>query len=204
MVTKPRQNFTVRPLVTNRAWESNDPRYRIYAHELLVELEAICTQITAQWPIPKGKTLKENHPHYMQISKLVLLRDRIADTVLIYSVMAVEGFLNWYGVARLGERIFNDHFERLGLIPKLRILLLTCDSIDVAKDDPIIVALNSVAKHRNALVHPKAKEVIGDPELHKRTSKKLPEVPREVVANMELFFKEFGWAVPDAAMYLKR
>src|SRR3569832_2497709 len=156
MVTKPRQNFTVRPLVTNRAWESNDPRYRIYAHELLVELEAICTQITAQWPIPKGKTLKENHPHYMQISKLVPLRDRIADTVLIYSVMAVEGFLNWYGVARLGERIFNDHFERLGLIPKLRILLLTCESIDVAKDDLIIVAINSVAKLRNALVHPKA------------------------------------------------
>lgn len=204
MATKPRQNFTVLPIVTNGTWESNDSRYRTYAHELLAELEAICTQITAQWPIPKGEVLKEDHPQYSQIEKLVLLRDRTADTVQIYAAMAVEGFLNWYGVARLGEHIFNDHFERLGLIPKLRALLLTCDSLDVAKNDPIVVALDSVATYRNALVHPKAKEVIGDPALYKRTSKKLPEVPREVVANMELFFKEFGLAVPDAAMYLQR
>ena len=59
----------------------------------------------------------------------------------LYAAMAVEGFLNWYGVFRLGEEIFNQHFERLGLVPKLRVLLLVCDSIHVGKGDQVVLVL---------------------------------------------------------------
>jgi hypothetical protein len=204
MARKLPANLTVYPIVTNGVWESNDPRYRSYAHELLAELEQLCTQITVEWPLPVDEPIKEDHPQYQKFEKLIRLRDRTADTVQIYAAMAIEGFLNWYGVLRLGESIYSQHFERLGIIPKLQQILLKCDSVTVTEGDPIVIALTAVAEQRNDLLHPKAREVVGDPSLHKRTSKKLPEVPQEVVASMELFFEEFSLAVPDAAFYIQR
>ena len=52
--------------------------------------------------------------------------------------MAVEGFLNYYGVVRFGEPEYKRNFERLGLVPKLRALLLFCDSIALDDTDPLI------------------------------------------------------------------
>ena len=57
--------------------------------------------------------------------------------VRIYAAMAVEGFLNFYGVLRLGQNVFDEHFERLGLVPKVRALLLVCDQLDVSQQDPL-------------------------------------------------------------------
>jgi hypothetical protein len=54
-------------------------------------------------------------------------RDLLSDAVKIFSAMAVGAFLNYYGVVRLGEDECASHFERLGLVPKLRTLLLVCD-----------------------------------------------------------------------------
>jgi len=122
----------------------------------------------------------------------------------LYAAMSVEGFLNFYGVLRLGQRAFDEHFERLGLVPKLRALLLVCDHLDVSRSDPLVLLLDNVAQGRNALVHPKAREVVGDLATHERASTKIPEVAREAVANMESFFEQFIHAVPSAAPSLAR
>ena len=42
-------------------------------------------------------------------------RDALADSIVLFSAMAVEAFINYYGVVRLGEQQFNAHFERLRL-----------------------------------------------------------------------------------------
>jgi hypothetical protein len=57
---------------------------------------------------------------------------------------------------------------------------------------------------KNALVHPKTREVVGDPQTHQRSSIKVPEAVRECVENMEAFFQHFLEAVPDAAPHLDR
>jgi hypothetical protein len=126
-------------------------------------------------------------------------RNRTSNEVRIYAAMAIEGFLNFYGVVRLGQKVYDDHFERLALVPKLRSLLLICDKLDMPKNDSLVLLLDKVAQSRNALVHPKAKEVVGEPSSHVRTSTKLPDAAQESVKNMEAFFEQFSLAVPDAA-----
>jgi hypothetical protein len=111
--------------------------------------------------------------------------------------MAVEGFLNYYGVVRMGEAEFARNFERLGLAAKLRALLLFCDSIRIADDDPLLTAVSNLTQYRNALVHPKTKETksnIGS----LRDGPLIPEAAQDAVAAMDAFFKEFEVAVPKA------
>jgi hypothetical protein len=163
----------------------------------LAELEVFCEEVKAQWPARPGSSIDPKlHP---EIAKLAGQRDRASDSVRIYSAMAVEGFLNLYGVVRLGQSAFDEHFERLGLVPKLRVLLLVCDALQIGRDDQLVDLLSKLAEGRNALVHPKAREVPGP--LAEPTKIRVPEVAREAVANMEAFFKEFEVAVP-AASYL--
>jgi len=198
-----RKPFTPRPYDVQGVWESNDGRYRAYAHELLAHLESLCAEVLAKWPVDSGPSITDES-HYPELWKLARQRDRTSDTVRIYAAMAAEGFLNFYGVLRLGQDVFDEHFERLGVVPKLRSLLLVCDQLEVPRQDPLVVCLDKLATSRNALVHPKTKEVPGDPKLHERSSTKVPEVARECVTNMDMFFERFVEAVPNAKPYLAR
>jgi hypothetical protein len=88
------------------------------ARESLVELEAVATEVKQKWPLPLGETVKDPS-QYPEVEKLTFKRDFLSDSVLIFSVMAVESFLNYYGVVRFGEPEYKRNFERLGLVPKL-------------------------------------------------------------------------------------
>jgi hypothetical protein len=150
--------------------------------------------------VPRSST----PPHSPEVWELCEPRDRTSDTVRIYAAMAVEGFLDFCGVLRLGQDVFDDHFERLGLVQEVRALLLVCDQLDVSRQDPLVICLDKLAMSKNALVHPKTREVVGDPQTHQRSSIKVPEAARECVENMEAFFQHFLEAVPDAALHLDR
>jgi hypothetical protein len=198
-----RRAFSLRPHHVQGVWESNDGRYRAYAHELLAQLESLCADVLVKWPAGVGASITDQS-QYPELWKLARVRDRTSDTVRIYAAMAVEGFLNFYGVLRLGQDVFDEHFERLGVVSKLRSLLLVCDQLDISRQDPLVMCLDKLATSRNALVHPKTKEVDADPQKHQRSSTKVPEVARECVANMEAFFDHFVHALPNAKQYLAR
>ena len=83
----------------------------------------------------------------------------LANTTQIYCAMCVEALLNFYGVIRLGEAFYKRNFERLGIIPKLELLVAVCDNRLLAKGAEISVVLRRLAENRNALVHPKSREV---------------------------------------------
>ena len=203
MSSNTRKSFALRPHDAEGAWASNDARYRAYAHELLGQLQSLCSEVLQQWPAEAGAAIT-NESQHQKLWELARLRDRTSDTVRIYAAMAAEGFLNFYGVLRLGQQVFDEHFERLGVIPKLRTLLLVGESIDLPRNDPLVLILDSVAQSRNALVHPKAREIIGEPTSDSRPSTRLPEVAQEMVANMESFFEQFAQAVPPMASHLAR
>ena len=198
-----RDHFEIRPHNFPGTWESNFGRHRAYAHEMLAQLEALCAEVLAAWPTDVGISIanESDHPELWQLARL---RNRTSDTVRIYSAMASEGFLNFYGVLRLGQRVYDEHFERLGIVPKLRSLLLVCDQIEITRTDPLVRHLDKLAQSRNALVHPKTKEVVGNSNEHKRRSTKLPAAAQESVANMEAFFMHFTQAVPDSGPLLVR
>ena len=168
------------------------------ARESLAELQAVATEVNKKWPLALDETVKDPS-QYPELEKLTFKRDFLSDSVLIFSAMAVESFLNFYGVVRLGETEYKRNLERLSLDRKLRALLLFCDSIALDGTDPLIAALTDLAEMRNSLVHPKTREVTGYVPAESRGGRPVPDAAREDVTNMDTFFKEFLIAVPKAA-----
>jgi len=203
MTKRTRQPIQLRPHDPEGVWESNDGRYRTYAHQLLGEHIALCDEVLRKWPADAGAPIT-TPVAYPEIAALARRRDQTADTVRIYAAMAVEGYLNFYGVLRLGQDVFDEHFERLGLVPKLRALLLTCDQLSIPKSDPLVLALDRVAQSRNSLVHPKTVEVVGSPSQHNGTETPTPETARAAVRDMEAFFEAFVEAIPQAENHLSQ
>lgn len=203
MPALPRKSFALRSHDSNGVWASNDSKYRAYAHELMGQLEDLCSQVEEQWPTDAGRSISDDSL-YPDLWKLARLRDRTADTVRIYAAMAVEGFLNFYGVLRFGQQAFDEHFERLGLVPKLRLLLLIGENLDIPRNDPLILLLSAVADGRNTLVHPKTREMGEDHTASDRPSVPVPEVARKAVENMEAFFEQFAQIVQPMSGYLER
>ena len=199
----PNRTFALRSHTPDGVWESNDNRYRNVAHQSLAELEHLCEEVRNQWPI-KARESIQTPALYPEVAKLAKRRDQASDATRVYAAMAVEGFLNFYGVVRLGQQAFDDHFERLGLVPKLRCLLLLCDQLNCPRNDPLVLLLDKVAQSRNALVHPKATEVVGDFSRHVPIEVPMPSTARLAVENMEAFFAAFVAAVPEAEPHLRR
>lgn len=84
--------------------------------------------------------------------------DTLSITAQIYCAMAAEALLNFYGVVRLGESFYKRNIERIGIIPKLEILIGICDGKLLPKDAEISGVIRRLSERRNSLVHPKAKE----------------------------------------------
>lgn len=85
----------------------------------------------------------------------------LATAVEIYSTFNVEGFLNFYGVVRLGEDAYRTEFERVNVISKLTRLLAVCDGVDLDQESDLVQTVRALFGRRNELVHPKASELRG-------------------------------------------
>lgn len=192
---------SVRSPDTPGAWLVNDKRYFENAHMLLGELEVVVSEVKRQWPKSLSESVKEEEitkAHW----RLARKRDLLSDSVKVFSAMSVEAFLNFYGVLRLGPSQFDRRLESLGPVAKLKKLFELCDNITLTDNDPIVQVLDRIAKRRNRQVHPLAVEVPGYIPAEGRGGEKIPEVAREAVADMILFFQEFEKCQPNVAHHL--
>ena len=195
-----RQSPPVRPLGAAGAWQTSDFRYRCYARELFSELLSVVEAISRDWPpsLSEGITSREQHPDLWDRCDH---RDRLSDSVRVYAAMSIEGFVNFYGVLRLGQSVYERKFLNKPLFHKLQSLLHSCDGVQIEPTSDIAIALQVVARSRNSLVHPSTQELAeGKPAMP-------PHVPGEahaVIAAMEAFFAEFKRLVPEAAFVVDR
>jgi len=124
MSKETRSPFKIRNVKDSTGWYSSD--YLSLARdaiESLAELEAVTEEVKQNWPLPLGETIREPRL-YPEIKVLAARRDRLSMATLIFSAMAVEAFLNYYGVLRIGEAAYTKHFERrLSMVEKLSALL---------------------------------------------------------------------------------
>ncbi|MBU1733659.1 MAG: hypothetical protein KJ692_00280 [Verrucomicrobia bacterium] len=181
----------------------NDNRYFENAHMLLAELELVISEVNRQWPKSLSESVKEDETtkaHW----RLARKRDLLSDSVKVFSAMSVEAFLNFYGVLRLGSRQFDRKLELLGPVAKLKKLFELCDNITLTDNDAIVQVLDRIAKLRNRQVHPVAVKVSGYLPAEERGGDKIPEVAKEAVADMILFFQEFGKCQPNVAHHLPK
>jgi len=77
----------------------------------------------------------------------------------LFGCIAFEGFLNFYGVKRLGEEFYKRQIERLGITEKVPVLILSCRGLLLEADSAILTNVRHLFDARNKLVHPKAREI---------------------------------------------
>ena len=121
-----------------------------------------------------------------------------SDAAIVASAMAVEMFLNYYGVVRLGESFYNANYERLSPTRKVAALLATCCKRHVTKDDPIIQVTRRLFDRRNALVHPKSRDLTDAAQGSGPPHVSPQQLAHESVRDMELFAALFRDFDPDA------
>ena len=87
---------------------------------------------------------------------------RAATSAHLYVCMAIEGFINYYGVKRLGESFYKRVLERMGITEKLMLIYLLCFNHKLETEGAIVNLIRRTFDQRNALVHPKTKEFSPD------------------------------------------
>lgn len=119
-----------------------------------------------------------------------------ADAAVLVSAMAVESFLNFYGVVRLGQDFHQRYLERTGAVPKLALLVAINRQQLLGADDEIVKVADEIFSARNALAHPKTRET---PASQGRHSLTLPEEQATfAVERMRRFFELFEALDPGA------
>lgn len=195
-----RKQFLVNEPFAAGTWYTDVGRFHRIAHAQLDRLEDLCEQVKSAWPKPLGESLKDEEIP-AALALLVDERDLASDVTRIFAAMSVEAFLNFYGAARIGEREFNEHFERLPIVKKARQIFLICDGQSVEERDPLIDALKRVSQGRNRLVHQKAKQASpGDTESTYLTP--IPQEARNAVQAMNDFFAQVRGLQPEAHHFL--
>jgi hypothetical protein len=111
----------------------------------------------------------------------------------IFSCMAIESFLNFYGVNQLGEDFYKRNFERLSSNQKPEALIAVSVHLSLEKDDEICKVVRRMFDQRNRLVHPKAKQIEADSERIEiifGTDNPVSDA-KKMVDDMRLFFDLF-------------
>lgn len=121
-----------------------------------------------------------------------------SDSTVVATAMAVERFLNLYGVIRLGELFYQANYERLSPTQKVAALLGTCCGVLIRKDNEIIQVTQRIFSRRNALVHPKSRELFRKGRKSGAPRQLPQQVAHESVIDMERFSALFAAYDPDA------
>jgi hypothetical protein len=198
-----KEQFSVRPLGETRTWLTESSRYPEYSRMLLDELIKLTAEIKAEWPLGAG-SLHSGDVGHAELWKKVRRRDLLSDSVRIFTAMAVESFLNFYGVVRLGQTPFDLYIERLSQPKKLQALLEICDGISANRCLAITAIVSKIAQRRNDLVHPKAREVVCEITQADKDadSTPIPGAALEAVQDMVTFYQQWTSLVPDSKFLL--
>ncbi|WP_171956528.1 hypothetical protein [Stenotrophomonas maltophilia] len=158
----------VMPLLRDGAWiGSHSPYYR-YAYQEADAYRLAIEQLTAaeaQFAATRLATRFDEDLVNNLPDDLLDLHEpayRHAISCHLFVCMALEGFLNAYGVRRLGERFYQQNLERVGITEKLAILGLCCRQWTITPDSDAYRDFRQLFDDRNRLVHPKTREVRWD------------------------------------------
>lgn len=194
--------FILRPHDYDGSWLTKDHIYRENAHECLEHLISDVEAIKSLWPDWSINILKNARNDHFEIFEKAKSRDRNNDMAMAYSAMAIEGFINFYGVLRLGDSTFKKHIPRQPLELKLKKIVHIADELDLDSEGDLIKSLKIVAKKRNDLVHPKPQEINKDDD-SVVYGELIPDAAKNSVEAMERFFEEFSRLIPKAAHHVK-
>ncbi len=182
----------VRPITSPGAWEF-EGGYRKRAEQSLALLEQKVAALRSTLATRGSRPTRPDSDAVDEIHAL-------ADSAVIFAAMAVESFLNLYGVIRLGEEFYARTYERLSVSQKVSSLLATCCGALLAPQDEILSVVARLFERRNALVHPKTREVKPRRGSFPKATPLLPAA-REAVRDMRRFNELFLTCDTDAGKW---
>jgi len=78
--------------------------------------------------------------------------------IQIFAGMTVEATVNLYGLMRFSEKVYEERFERLPVVPRLRALVREATGKELAKDEEIVLLASALMARRNAHAHMRGQE----------------------------------------------
>ncbi|MDA3883992.1 MAG: hypothetical protein PF638_00180 [Candidatus Delongbacteria bacterium] len=88
--------------------------------------------------------------------KLVNVADDVhkkASIAIVFSAMAIEAFINEYGISNFSSSYFKNHLDNLNLISKLVLLPKLANKIELDKTGQVYQDVKWLIEFRNHLVH---------------------------------------------------
>src|SRR6266566_6381322 len=191
----------VKPANRPGGWEVEGVGYRRQAHLCLLAFEQ--KNALLQKHLERLEQARKKGGTYKIPPNLLEKYRFFRSAAVVYSAMAVEGFLNYYGVKRLGNDFYRDTYERLSSHRKLAAVVATCTGHLLPRHAELVTVLRRLTERRNALVHPKAREVLPkakgvQPRRAPLHSAEAPTSAADSVRDMERFFKLFAKLDPQA------
>lgn len=162
-------DFEVRPFLSSGSLWTTHGSYYGYAYHFYGEYKELIKKIEFEEECLRIKGKNDGIPDeyldgYIGEGVDGLHNDayRCATSCHLYACMALEGFLNLYGVRRLGEGFYQRNIERLGITEKLAVIGVCCNQWYVDNSSQVVKDFRSLFDIRNGFVHPKTKVYRGD------------------------------------------
>ncbi len=194
------KHATIAPFRRPGSWEF-EGGLREQAVRALELAEQVSTDLRKQWEVAWARQLAGNRAAGHPVShERIVERNLLTTAAVVLSAMAAEAFLNFYGVKRMGQKLYELQYERLGLVPKVTEIIETCCGVRLDDDAEIVSVARALSDARNRLAHPKTREVGHEAGSSQVSPMKHPlDVARESVTNMNQFFQLFAAFDPDSS-----
>lgn len=191
----------VLPAIRTGRWALDGHDYRIHAQLALKKSEE--TRVSMDRKLARLKKLEK--PANQDTFPLEIVHEYglLYSASIVFAAMAVEGFLNYYGVRRFGDDFYRRNYERLSAAQKVSAIVATCIGSLLPDDAEVLTVVRRLFEARNALVHPKVRELkpSGAPTQSHGTSRHV-DSGRDSVRDMERFFELFAELDPEATALL--
>src|SRR5437879_1092868 len=199
-MSHPSKQTTIAPFRRPGSWEL-EGGLREQAVRALELAEQVSSELRKEWEAARARQLAGEIDAGRLVShERIVERNLLTTAAVVLSAMAAESFLSFYGVKRIGQKVYEQDYERLGLVPKVTAIIETCCGVRVDDDAKIVSVARALSEARNRLVHPKTRELGHKAASSHMSPTKHPlDVARESVANMNEFFQLFAAFDPDSS-----
>ncbi len=121
---------------------------------------------------------------------------------MLFSCMAVESFVNLYGVLRMGDEFYKRNIERSGINQKLEVIIAIGKQELLSKNEEIALVTRRMFDKRNQLVHPKTVEANSPDKISQLKPIQFINDAQSMVDDMKKFFENFLIIDPDSWMWI--
>ena len=199
-MSHPSKQPTIAPYRRQGSWEF-EGGLREQAVRALELAEQVSVDLRNEWEVARACQLAGDKAAGRIVSReRIVERNLFTTAAVVLSAMAAESFLNFYGVKRIGQTVYDQDYERLGLVRKVRAIIETCCGVRLDDDAEIVSVARALSEARNRLAHPKTREGGSAARSSHVSPMRYPlDVARESVANMNQFFQLFASFDPDSS-----